>query len=368
MDNSLGPKGQFREKLTPLEAKAIDRGLSDFTGQSIGKDSITAAQDFVGLVREKMVGRLAGDIDDYILLYYLCRHLQVSAEGDTLPHVEIGSLFGASSIVALKGFRDGGKTVPLLCIDPLDGYYVHQQLGGTEDSISKLPINRQTLDSNLATFGFGDKDFSVLQHLSTDAKVSEFLKGKKIRSAYIDGDHSYEGLRYDWNLLAPLVVQNGWIVIDNVFDVGWPDVSRFIFEKLIDKNGWKFSLQLNRSLVLTRIEGEDDGPGRMEFVNTYRIFKKYWHSAQHWHEVTKKSEEQETQIEDLNVKLKNETESFNKNLAAAHVNIESLHEQIKETKGDVVRTQQRLNATEMELSAYESLRLVRWLRRHFVKS
>lgn len=42
-------------------------------------------------------------------------------------------------------------------------------------------------------------------------KVLSLLDGKEIDFLFIDGDHSYEGVKKDWNMYAPLVREKGLI-------------------------------------------------------------------------------------------------------------------------------------------------------------
>src|SRR5690606_36853602 len=130
-------------------------------GRKISFSEIEKVSNLVSEIESKITGRIAGDVDDYVLNYFLSEHVsQRFSEQTDLLGIEIGTLFGGSLIVSLsaKGRWLGNHKV--LAIDPLNGYYKSQ--GGSElDIVLSIPIDRQTLDSNLQTFGF--KDVEVLQ-------------------------------------------------------------------------------------------------------------------------------------------------------------------------------------------------------------
>jgi len=52
--------------------------------------------------------------------------------------------------------------------------------------------------------------------LSTLQKVKKILKNKQIDVLFIDGDHTYEGVRKDFEMYAPLVKKNGLIAFHDI--------------------------------------------------------------------------------------------------------------------------------------------------------
>jgi len=85
----------------------------------------------------------------------------------------------------------------------------------------------------------------------TRTKVDSILRGRKIDFLFIDGDHSYEGVKQDFEVFSPLVKNNGLIAFHDILSAkGLPDcgVDRFWSEispdyeyrKLVGNNdqGW----------------------------------------------------------------------------------------------------------------------------------
>lgn len=60
------------------------------------------------------------------------------------------------------------------------------------------------------------------QHLDTVTAVRELLDGELVDVAFIDGDHSYEGVRADWLAWSPLVRPGGIVAFHDT----WPNHDR----------------------------------------------------------------------------------------------------------------------------------------------
>jgi predicted O-methyltransferase YrrM len=48
--------------------------------------------------------------------------------------------------------------------------------------------------------------------------VRRFLAGKKLDLLFIDGDHSYEGAKRDWEMYSPLVREDGIVVFHDIVE------------------------------------------------------------------------------------------------------------------------------------------------------
>ena len=59
---------------------------------------------------------------------------------------------------------------------------------------------------------------------ATRDKILEDLEGRKVDFLFIDGDHSYEGVKRDFELYAPLVRDGGIIGFHDASLLGHPDV------------------------------------------------------------------------------------------------------------------------------------------------
>jgi len=48
--------------------------------------------------------------------------------------------------------------------------------------------------------------------------VKRFLNGKKIDLLFIDGDHTYEGVKQDWEMYSPFVAEGGIVVFHDIVE------------------------------------------------------------------------------------------------------------------------------------------------------
>ncbi len=149
------------------------------------------------------------------------------AEADLLEHlasevtegciVEIGSFRGKSTIRLANGARAHGREV--FAIDPHDPYDDNGTLFGVEDRAVFL---RNLLDAGVA-------DIVKPVYLSSFV-VSDVLQ-KDIGLLFIDGDHTYGGVKNDIDEWVKWVIPNGLIAFH---DSWFEDVSRAIAELLED--------------------------------------------------------------------------------------------------------------------------------------
>src|SRR5216683_619567 len=105
--------------------------------------------------------------------------------------LEIGSARGRSTCFMGKALQENGVG-KLFAIDP------HTQTAWNDlDSIDTFQI----LKSNISTLGLNDV-VEVLR--DTSDRVARNWH-REIDLLFIDGDHSYEGARRDWDLFSPFV-------------------------------------------------------------------------------------------------------------------------------------------------------------------
>lgn len=67
---------------------------------------------------------------------------------------------------------------------------------------------------------------------STLVAVSVCLESEPVDFLFIDGDHSYEGVRQDWEMYSPMVRPGGL--------VGFHDIADTPYMRSVDNNVWRF--------------------------------------------------------------------------------------------------------------------------------
>ena len=161
-------------------------------------------------------------------------NIGIMTEGNA---IEIGSCFGLSTVYLAAGMKvSSGVTSRLVCIDPfkqgwkvtvaMDNADEHHQVGMPVDNLYKEFTN------NLAICSVADK-VEVLRDFSN--KVSERFRLNAYGAVFIDGDHSYEGVKSDWILYFPKVRVHGFIALHDVGAKGWDGPNKLMLE--IDASG-----------------------------------------------------------------------------------------------------------------------------------
>lgn len=135
---------------------------------------------------------------------------------------EIGSYLGASACFICSALKPGDK---LICIDTWENDAM--QYGNDIDGEKR---------DTYKEFRFNTADFSntiiEVRGWSTDV----YDKVKNITSyldfLFIDGDHNYDGVKKDWELYSPMLIQGSVVAFH---DTGWAEgVNKVITEQVLD--------------------------------------------------------------------------------------------------------------------------------------
>lgn len=140
------------------------------------------------------------------------------AYGCSIPGdvVEIGSWQGRSTCYLAQACRDSDNGI-VRAIDHFKGNVgVEQQYVVGQSDLSDL---ESKFRRHVA--GAGLKDYVRLYNMtSRDAAAAYRTDFARVRMLFIDGDHSYEGVRNDIELFAPLLQPGGIIVFDDYHSDG----------------------------------------------------------------------------------------------------------------------------------------------------
>jgi predicted O-methyltransferase YrrM len=144
-----------------------------------------------------------------VLLYKISKKLPKNA-----VCVEIGSYLGASSSIIAGRLK---KKAKLYCIDTWGN---HAMIYNEEDFHNETLIEKETLtEFRKNIFKFKEK-IVELQGWSYDMiKVLNKVENR-IDFLFIDGDHSYEGVKQDWDLYSKLLLPGSIVAFH---DTGWAE-------------------------------------------------------------------------------------------------------------------------------------------------
>jgi len=250
-----GCRSPFRRYLSTAEAELLAERVSKAFKTNINAKQVQDVAQVLRHTEEQMIGRIAGDVDDHVLNYYMIWYSMHLSADATLAHGEIGILFGGSLLMMLHVLRSSHSNHLALAIDPLDGYY-----GKSLDPVVNLPVTFDNVAANIRRFGFEMNKVRIVKERSESDKALQIARAFPLASLWIDGDHSYEGIKRDWQNYSPLLIQGGYILIDNYHDGCFPDVDKFVDRDLLPNlAGWKVITKFSRSILFQKSVLESKG-------------------------------------------------------------------------------------------------------------
>jgi len=148
---------------------------------------------------------------------------------------EIGVWKGKSSYVLASALK-GTKGV-LYCIDPFSGD------GDDASKDDYQAIMRDMNKSLLENFKETMTLYNLSEYIRIIPKLSEQARlnfpESKIDLLFIDGNHTYEAVKRDYDLYSPLLVSGGVIVLHDVGANHVNGPSRVMYEEIVNNSKWK---------------------------------------------------------------------------------------------------------------------------------
>ena len=216
---NFGDFQSFNRKLTKDHLDLIQREWAGKLGLELTRKQLSYMAHRIAALESNSLGRLATTIEGAVLRTLVA----LSARGDTLNILEIGTLFGIGLGMIYGPAKARFPSVHLTAIDPLDGYY-----GKGSDDLTGQLIDEQTFRRNLAKADVPESDYTLIKALSTDEEAVATVEKKVYDVLIIDGDHSLAGVKSDFVRYSPFVKEGGFIIFDDYQDANWPDVQSYV--------------------------------------------------------------------------------------------------------------------------------------------
>ena len=188
---------------------------------------------------------MAGDLLDAVLRA-LCAFSFAAKRQQEFSYLEIGVLHGINLIGTYEAIRHRFNKVMFTAIDPFAGYY-----GEPVDPLG-MPVSQKVFEDNLALFAVPQEDIRLFVGSSLDPIIQDAQKEQSYDLLFVDGDHSYEGVKGDCDFYCNLLKPQGLLIIDNYDDGTCPGVTEFVNNELLTSNAYIKLGIVGRTIVFRR--------------------------------------------------------------------------------------------------------------------
>lgn len=209
----------------------------------VGERHLRYLEHAVPSLEARLRGRLAAPTASMAL-----RSLVVMAAPDRTKLLEIGTLYGLSAAFLHEVVQPQKDEFHQIVIDPFFGYYNQDQ----PDLFTPIPVVEDVFVENMRRVGASSEDFDVVVGLAEDPSIRSQFDGKEFDVLVIDGDHSYEGVKRDYEKYAGLVKQGGFVIIDDYKGPSWPEVTEFVDEFVFTDDRFEIVTGELRTAVVRR--------------------------------------------------------------------------------------------------------------------
>lgn len=195
--------------------------------------------------------------------YHILFDIRSSMDKEEVTYLEIGAFAGGSASL----MASHPKKTKVFSID----------LG--------QPIAKSVVQENVEYFKNPENPFFYFEGNSQDRRIVDQVQRavKKVDILFIDGDHTYDGVKHDYNNYKDLVQEGGYIVFDDYMDWQYsPDVKHAVDDIMATLDTDQF--EIIGSLVYPELQ-QSNTP--IESSNEYIIRKKI---------TSKPKEEKETPV------------------------------------------------------------------------
>lgn len=190
-------------------------------------------QELAVQIGERITGRIAGYAPDHGVLAQV---VQNAGDGD---HLEIGTLFGGSAILAALVKEHYGLNGKIVCVDPMSGYY------GKPDPITGKMATQDVFYENISRFDLSSR-IELIVSMSSQAGLSD---RREFKSAFVDGAHDHDNVLADWNRVKQHTTR--YVLFDN-YDRAFEGV-REVVRIANEERDWRCVLVYGISALFERV-------------------------------------------------------------------------------------------------------------------
>ncbi len=214
----------FNRRLVEEHFEALENFWLPAFGLQMDRRALGYLAHQVCLIEDACSGRLATTVQDMLVRILAAR----SVSSKRLSVLEIGSLFGINLGILHESCRGRFEDIHLTAVDPLDGYYGQSPF----DKITQVPVTRSVFEHNMRCLDIPAQSVGLIQGLSTEDSVLSEVGQSQYNLLVIDGDHSYDGVKFDFEHYLSAVDIGGYIIFDDYSTEHWPEVTLFVDQEV----------------------------------------------------------------------------------------------------------------------------------------
>jgi predicted O-methyltransferase YrrM len=209
----------FNRKLRSEHMQVLETAWAPKLSLSLTRPGLAYMAARASEVERELDGRFDASIEDMLLRTLVAR----ATKGASIDVLEIGTLFGAGAAIMFDATKDRFAKAHFTLLDPLDDYREERGI----DPVTGLPVSERVVRRNLMRVGVGQDQFRLIKRLSTNADAISEASERLYDVLVIDSDHSYAGVKSDFDNYARLVRLGGHIVFGGYGSENSPDVQAF---------------------------------------------------------------------------------------------------------------------------------------------
>ncbi|MEM9741769.1 MAG: FkbM family methyltransferase [Pseudomonadota bacterium] len=233
IDNSPGSGFQLFNR--HLSEQIVERIVSDWAPKlelTLSQNELQYMAHRIRTLESICLGRIATTIENAVIRSVIA----LSLGRERVRVLEIGTLFGLGAIALYDALVGKARSIHLTLIDPLSGYYRLQEA----DHMTGESVSYSTLSRNLTLASIPPTDYQIIQGRSEEAEVLSTISEQSFDLILIDGDHSREGVKRDFENYVGHLKPGGLLLFDDYGVPEWADITEYVDSEVIGDSRVEF--------------------------------------------------------------------------------------------------------------------------------
>lgn len=232
---------RFNRNLENGVSEAIIYSFKKYLNMELSSNKLYYMAHKIWMIEGCCIGRLATNVEDAIIRCLFA--YKAISNNQELRGLEIGTLFGINLCCLAELVGNHTKHFHFTIIDPLDGYYSINP----NDIIVDEPVNESVFFRNVTRYTL-KKNVSLIKKF-TNQLTKKTIPKKTYNYVLIDGDHTYEGVKLDFELFKDSIESGGFVIFDDYGTKDWPDIKRYVDKEVDTLDDFARVISISRTCV-----------------------------------------------------------------------------------------------------------------------